>query len=363
MREFVHEPMKTRSTAMSAERGSRLEIHVVERALDGLAVGRVGVRGGVGDAAVDRRDHPGVRAPRDLRHERRRRRPRPRGRRPRPASVAQRAPLVERPLPGGALRRARATLEVGERRVVGRDHPGAGAALDRHVADGQPALHRERLDRRPRVLEHVADAAGDADLPDRAEHHVLRGDAEAPAAREVDRASSSAATAAASASRARARPPSVPMPNASARERAVGRGVRVAAHDRHPGLRQTELRPDHVHDPLAPAAGRVQGYAEGLAVRGQRVELRLRDQVADRTRLGRDVVVHGRDRQVGPPHRPSRESQPLERLRARHLVHEVQVDEEQRRLARALVDNVRCPRSSRTASSWVSATQWSPVAG
>ena len=52
------------------ERGSGLEIHVAQRALDGLAVGGVGVLGGIGNAAVDRRDHPGVRAPGHLRHER-----------------------------------------------------------------------------------------------------------------------------------------------------------------------------------------------------------------------------------------------------------------------------------------------------
>ena len=313
----------------------------MQRPLDGLAVGRVGVLGGVGDAAVDRRDHPGVRPPCHLRHER--------GDVDLDLAVEDRLrlrregpPLLERPLPAGALRRARATLEVGEGRVVGTDHPGAGAALDRHVADGQPALHRKRLDRRPRVLEHVADAAGDADLPDRAQHHVLRRDTEAPAAREVDahrprprlqqrlRREHVLHLRAADAERERG-------------ERAVSRGVRVAAHDRHPRLRHTELRPHDVHDPLAPAPGRVQGYAEGLAVRGQRVELRLRDQVANRPRLGRDVVVHGRDRQVGSPHCSSRESQPLKCLRARHLVHEMQVDEEQRRLPRALVDNVPVP--------------------
>ena len=75
----------------------------------------------------------------------------------------------------------------------------------------------------------------------------------------------------------------------------------------------------------------------------QRVELGLGDRVADRARLGRDVVIHRRDRQVGPPHRAAGEPQRLERLRARHLVDEVQVDVEQRRLARLLVDDVRLP--------------------
>src|SRR5690606_37203607 len=44
---------------------------------------------------------------------------------------------------------------------------------------------------------------------------------------------------------------------------------------------------------------------------------------------GRGVVVLGGDRQVGATHRAPREPEPLEGLRARDLVHEVQVDEEQ----------------------------------
>ena len=41
MREFVHEPMKTRSSAISSIGGSRLESHVGEGALGGLASSRV----------------------------------------------------------------------------------------------------------------------------------------------------------------------------------------------------------------------------------------------------------------------------------------------------------------------------------
>ena len=78
----------------------------------------------------------------------------------------QGAPVVERGFPVGAARRVRAPLDVGERRVVGRDHAGARAGLDRHVADRHAALHRQRADRRPAVLDHVADAAARADAVD-----------------------------------------------------------------------------------------------------------------------------------------------------------------------------------------------------
>jgi hypothetical protein len=69
-----------------------------------------------------------------------------------------------------------ALLDPRERRVVGRDHARAAAALDRHVADRHPALHRERLDRRAGVLDDVPGRAGDAHLADRGEDQVLRGD-------------------------------------------------------------------------------------------------------------------------------------------------------------------------------------------
>ena len=78
----------------------------------------------------------------------------------------------------------------------------------------------------------------------------------------------------------------VPMPNGERAERAVRRGVAVAADDRHAGLRHAELRADHVHDPLTPAAGREERHAELLAVRAQRLELSARERVGDRPGRG-----------------------------------------------------------------------------
>ena len=126
-------------------------------------------------------------------------------------------------------------------------------------------------------------------------------------------------------------------------ERTVRRGVAVAADDRQARLREAELRPDHVDDALAPAARRVERDAELLAVRAQRVELGTRERIGDRPRERRDVVVHRRDREVGAAHRSAGEPQPVERLRRRHLVDQVQVDVEERGLARRLVDDVALP--------------------
>ena len=166
--------------------------------------------------------------------------------------------------------RRRAAHDPLEGRLVGRDHAGAAAALDRHVADRHPALHREALDHRAGVLDHVAGGAVGAHLADRAEDQVLRRDAEAELARVGDphrlrlalgealRGEHVLDLAGADAEGERA-------------EGAVGGGVRVAADDRHARLRDAQLRPDHVHDPLAGGADRVERDAELLAVALERL--------------------------------------------------------------------------------------------
>ena len=126
-------------------------------------------------------------------------------------------------------------------------------------------------------------------------------------------------------------------------EGAVRRGVAVAADDRQARLREAELRADDVDDALAPAAGRVERDAELLAVRAQRLELGARERIGDRPGERRDVVIHRRDREVGAAHRAARETQPVERLRRGDLVDQVEVDVEERGLARRLVDDVALP--------------------
>ena len=59
--------------------------------------------------------------------------------------------------------------------------------------------------------------------------------------------------------------------------------------------------------------------------------------------VGRRVVVLGRQRQVGPAHRAAGQPQPVKRLRAGDLVHQVQVDVEQVRLAVGGAHDVRVP--------------------
>ena len=128
-------------------------------------------------------------------------------------------------------------------------------------------------------------------------------------------------------------------------ERAVGGGVRVAADHRQPGLGQPELRADDVHDALVEVAEAVDPDAELLRVLAQRVDLGPRHRVGDRLVdvQRRRVVVLGRQREVGPAHRPTGLAQPVEGLRAGHLVHEMEIDEEQVGLTLGGSDDVVVP--------------------
>ena len=123
MREFVHEPMKTRSIADLLDRAARPG-GPCRRAPARAATWSSGSANdaGIGHGAGDRHDHARVRPPRHLRHERRRRRRRRACRRSRPGrsrASASRSTARSQSSPGGRVRPA---LEVGERRLVGRDH-------------------------------------------------------------------------------------------------------------------------------------------------------------------------------------------------------------------------------------------------
>ena len=292
---------------------SRLERHVRERAAGSLTLRRFleGIR--VRNRVVDRDRLRGVRAPAHVGTER--------GGVDghlfveRGALVVwERTPVVERALPLGALRRERTPLDVGERGVVGGHHPRARAGFDRHVAHGHPALHRERADRRAAVLDHVADATVGADPIDDPEDHVLGAAAGREVALDRDRHRLRGLL------RERLRREHVlDLGGADAdrecAERAVRRGVRVAAHDHHPGLRVAHLGADHVDDALAGAAPRIEGDAELRRVVPQRVHLAGAGLVGDGA-VGRGhVVVHRGDDEIGTAYRAIVHPQPIERLR------------------------------------------------
>jgi hypothetical protein len=126
-------------------------------------------------------------------------------------------------------------------------------------------------------------------------------------------------------------------------ERAVRRGVRVAAHDRHAGLGVAELGTDDVHDALAGRTPRIQGHAELVGVGLQRLHLTGADLVGDRP-VGRGhVVIHRGHGEIGATNGAPVQAEALERLRARDLVHEMEVDVEQVGLAVGAMHDVSFP--------------------
>jgi hypothetical protein len=118
-------------------------------------------------------------------------------------------------------------------------------------------------------------------------------------------------------------------PERQGAERTVRRGVAVPADDRHARLGQPELWTDDVHDALLGIAHRVDGDPELLAVASQCLDLGAAHRVRDRPRGCGDVVVLGREREVGAAHGSPRQAESVEGLRAGHLMEEVEVDVEE----------------------------------
>ena len=133
----------------------------------------------------------------------------------------------------------------------------------------------------------------------------------------------------------------VPMPNAIAPNAPWVEVWLVAADDGDARHREPELRADDVDDALLLVAERVQAHAELLGVAAQRLDLGAAGQVGDRLVdvERRGVVILGRDREVEAPQRPALGAQAVERLRARDLVHEVQVDVDEVGLAVLALDD------------------------
>lgn len=337
---------RTHEDGVDADLAQRLsggQPHVLQGPFGGVALRGVLVRSRVGDVGRQGRALAGVGAPGDERGEfggvdddl---------GVEHRVVVGAQGLPVRDGGVPVLALGGVVAPPEVVEGGGVGGDHARAGAGLDRHVADGHPGLHRELLDGGAAVLQDVALAAAGADPGDDRQDQVLRGDLVGQFALDGDGHGLRAGQ------RQRLSGQDVlHLAGADAErqcaERAVGGGVGVAADHGGAGLGQAQLRADHVHDALLDVAERVQPDAEVRAVLAQGLQLGARDRVGDRLVdvEGRGVVVLGGDGEVEAAHPAPGLAQPVEGLRAGHLVQQVQIDEEKVGLALRAPDDMVVP--------------------
>ena len=128
-------------------------------------------------------------------------------------------------------------------------------------------------------------------------------------------------------------------------ERAMRRGVAVAANQRHARQREALLRADDVADALPHIELVVVFEAEQLGVLGEIGDLRGAlgigiGQVAVR---GRHVVVDHQQRLLRRPHLAAGQPQPLERLRRGHFVNDVPVDVDEAGAVRLLMDQMIVP--------------------
>ena len=256
----------------------------------------------------------------------------------------QGAPVRHRLLPGCPLGGHRPAHQIAVGGIVRRHQPGARAGLDRHVADRHAAFHRHGADHFARILDDMAGAARGPDLADDRQNDVLGRDAERQGA--VDR---DPHVLRASLDQGLGRQHVLDLGGADAEgeraERAVRRGVAVAAHDRRAGQGEALLGADDVDDALADVLDVEQGDAEVPAVLLQGLDLDARGLVGDALGAvgGRHVVVGHRERRIDAAHRAAALAQAFEGLRAGHLVHEMTVDVEERRAVVFLVHHVGVP--------------------
>ena len=230
--------------------------------------------------------------------------------------------------------------------MIDRDHAGARARLDRHVANRHPRFHRQRAHGLARELDCVAGTACSADATDDRKYEIFRRDPGGQAPVDTDqhrlrlldqqalRGQHVFDFGRADAERER-------------RKRAVGAGVRVAADNRHAGQRRALLGADHVDDALPLVQKRKIGLGPVLAdVAVQRFDLHTRNRVLDATIpvLGRRVVVGRGHHRLHAPRLAARELQSLEGLRARHFMDEMPVDVEQRRAIRFFANHMGVPQ-------------------
>ena len=128
-------------------------------------------------------------------------------------------------------------------------------------------------------------------------------------------------------------------------ERAMGRGVAVAADDGGAGQGEALLGADDVDDALAVVELAEIFDAELARVLGERRDLQRRFRIVDAVAAvgGRHVVVDHGERLLRRAHLAAGHAQALEGLRARHLVDEMPVDIEQAGAVRRLVHQMVVP--------------------
>src|SRR5882762_9702432 len=320
-----------------------LQPHVFERAFRGLLIVEILEVVRIRDARGDAGDHAGVSSPSDLRsdlfgveldgHIKFR------------AVVGlELLPAFNGFLKRFAARDKRTAFEISEGGFIRRDHAGARAAFDGHVADGHASVHGKGANGFAAVFGNVTIAAGDAGFSDNGENEVLGGDA--PGALAVDENVESL--------RARLnetlrREDMFDFAGADAEsqgaQRAMRGGVAIAADKGLAGLRDAELGADDVHNALILAV-HVEEADAGLSavfLQGIKLELGIVIEDGQRPVCGRDGMVHHRKSKIGAADLAAFGTKTGESLGRSAFVYEVAVNVDNRRLAGIFANDVGVP--------------------
>ena len=134
-------------------------------------------------------------------------------------------------------------------------------------------------------------------------------------------------------------------------ECSVGGCMGVPTDNGHARQRVSLLGSNDMHDALSGVPHGMQCDVELNTVFGQLLHLLTRHFVGDQVDVGhvqaRDVgghvVVHGGQRELRATYGAPRHTEPVEGLGRRHLVHQMQVDEQQIRLTGGLADEMLIP--------------------
>jgi len=113
------------------------------------------------------------------------------------------------------------------------------------------------------------------------------------------------------------------MPCASAPKAAMRRGMAIAADDRRARQRKTLFGADHMNDALAKVVLIEYSMPNSRAFLGELFDLNTAFGIVDAMRAigGGDIVIDDRERFLRRTNAPAAQPQPLEGLRARHLMH------------------------------------------
>ncbi|MHC3927196.1 hypothetical protein ACMZ4W_02302 [Brevundimonas naejangsanensis] len=241
--------------------------------------------------------------------------------------AGQGTPVGDRRLEGRASRRMGAAVQPGEGRLVRGDQAGAGARLDRHVADGHPPRHVQVADGLTGVFDDEAGRPIGADPADDRQNQILGRDPETERPLHLDQHRSGALL-----HQGLGRQNMFDLGGADAEgqgaEGSVGGGVAVAADDGHARQGQPLFRPDDVNDALVDAIQRNPRQAELGGVGLQLLDLRPAFGIEDSGSpvQGRNIVVGHGQGLVWRMNANAALTQALEGLGAGDFVDQMEVD-------------------------------------